>query len=99
MEDMRHKKREILKLLLLNTRSRLISESNVSVGTIDMALVSPRELFVEAFRKGASSMILLHNHPSGDPEPSGEDIRYRTSGSYNYRGPVFCKPERQRGVI
>lgn len=68
-------KREILKLLLLNTRSRLISESNVSVGTIDMALVSPRELFVEAFRKGASSMILLHNHPSGDPEPSGEDIR------------------------
>ena len=75
MEDMRHKKREILKLLLLNTRSRLISESNVSVGTIDMALVSPRELFVEAFRKGASSMILLHNHPSGDPEPSGEDIR------------------------
>lgn len=75
MEDMRHRNREVLKLLLLNTRSRLIADSNVSVGTIDMALVSPRELFVEAFRKGASSMILLHNHPSGDPEPSGEDIR------------------------
>lgn len=75
MEDMRHRNREVLKLLLLNTRSRLIAESNVSVGTIDMALVSPRELFVEAFRKGASSMIMLHNHPSGDPEPSREDIR------------------------
>lgn len=75
MEDMRHRNREVLKLLLLNTRSRLISECNVSVGTVDMALVSPRELFVEALRTGASSMILLHNHPSGDPEPSGEDIR------------------------
>ena len=75
MEDMRHRKREVLKLLLLNTRSKLISESNISVGTMDMTLVSPRELFIEAFQKGASSMILLHNHPSGDPLPSGEDIR------------------------
>nr|WP_294492254.1 DNA repair protein RadC [uncultured Mediterraneibacter sp.] len=75
MEDMRHRKREVLKLLLLNTKSRLISENNISVGTVDMAVVSPRELFIEAFRKGASSMILLHNHPSGDPDPSGEDIR------------------------
>lgn len=75
MEDMRHRNREILKLLLLNTRSKLIDESNISVGTVDMALVSPRELLIEALHKGAVSMILLHNHPSGDPEPSLEDIR------------------------
>ncbi len=75
MEDMRHRKREVLKLLLLNTRSRLISEMDVSVGTVDMALVSPRELFLEALHKNASSIILLHNHPSGDPTPSKEDVR------------------------
>ena len=75
MEDMRHRDREVLKLLLLNTRSRLLAETNVSVGTVDMALVSPRELFIEAFRSGASCIILLHNHPSGDPAPSREDIR------------------------
>lgn len=75
MEDMRHRNREVLKLLLLNTRSRLIGEMNISVGTVDMALVSPRELFVEAVRKDASSIILLHNHPSGDPAPSREDVR------------------------
>ena len=75
MEDMRHRKREVLKLLLLNTRSRLISEMDVSVGTVDMALVSPRELFLEALHKNAASIILLHNHPSGDPAPSKEDVR------------------------
>lgn len=74
MEDMRHKKREVLKLLLLNTKARLIGESSISTGTVDMALVSPRELFVEALRKNAVSIILLHNHPSGDPTPSKEDV-------------------------
>lgn len=75
MEDMRHRNREVLKLLLLNTRSRLIGETNISIGTVDMALVSPRELFIEAFQKDASAIILLHNHPSGDPTPSREDVR------------------------
>lgn len=75
MEDMRYRKREVLKLLFLNTRSRLIGETNVSTGTVDMALVSPRELFIEAFQKNASAIILLHNHPSGDPTPSREDVR------------------------
>ena len=75
MEDMRHREKEVLKLLLLNTRARLIGESEVSVGTVNMALISPRELFLEALRRNAVSIILLHNHPSGDPEPSQEDIR------------------------
>lgn len=75
MEDMRHRKKEVLKLLLLNTRSKLIGENDVSVGTVDMALVSPRELYLEALSMNAVSIILMHNHPSGDPSPSMEDIR------------------------
>ncbi len=74
MEEMRHKKREIMKLLLLNTKSRLIGESDISKGTINASIVSPRELFVEALQKNAVYIILLHNHPSGDPSPSREDI-------------------------
>lgn len=75
MEDMRHLNIEVLKLLLLNTRSRLIGETNISTGTVDTALVSPRELFIEALQRGAVSIILLHNHPSGDPTPSRADVR------------------------
>lgn len=74
MEDMRHKKQEVLKLLLLNTKSRLIGEKNISRGTVNMTLISPRELFIEALQKNAVSIILLHNHPSGDPTPSKEDV-------------------------
>lgn len=85
MEDLRHKKREVMKLLLLNTKSRLISESDVSTGTVNATLVSPRELFVEALQKNAVSIILLHNHPSGDPTPSREDLlttqRVREAGT------------------
>lgn len=74
MEDMRHQKRESMKLLLLNTKSRLIGESDISKGTVNASIVSPRELFVEALQKNAVYIILLHNHPSGDPSPSREDI-------------------------
>lgn len=85
MEDMRHEKREMMKLLLLNTKARLISETDISVGTVNAAVVSPRELFVEALQKNAVSIILMHNHPSGDPTPSREDIlitqKIRDAGS------------------
>ena len=74
MEDMRHKKQEYLKLLLLNTRMRLIGETDISKGTVNVTVISPRELFVEALQKNAVYIILLHNHPSGDPTPSEEDI-------------------------
>ena len=59
---------------MLNTRSKLIGESEISKGTINMSLVSPRELFVEALMKNAVYIILMHNHPSGDPSPSRADI-------------------------
>lgn len=85
MEDMRHHRQEHLKLLMLNTRSRLIGESELSRGTVNMSVISPRELFAEALQKNAVYIILLHNHPSGDPTPSREDIlvteRIREGGS------------------
>lgn len=74
MEDMRHRKQEYMKLVMLNTRSKLIGESELSKGTVNMSLVSPRELFIEALQKNAVYIILLHNHPSGDPMPSADDI-------------------------
>lgn len=74
MEDMRHRKQEHMKLLMLNTKSKLVGEADVSKGTVNASLVSPRELFIEALGKSAVSIILLHNHPSGDPTPSENDI-------------------------
>ena len=74
MEDMRHRKQEHMKLLMLNTKSKLVGEADVSKGTVNASLISPRELFIEALGKSAVSIILLHNHPSGDPTPSENDI-------------------------
>lgn len=74
MEDMRHYKQEHMKLLMLNTKSRLLGETVISKGTVNASLVSPRDLFIEALQKNAVGIILLHNHPSGDPTPSREDI-------------------------
>lgn len=74
MEDMRHQKQEHMKLLMLNTKSKLIGETNISKGTVNSTVVSPRELFIEALEKNAVSIIMLHNHPSGDPAPSQSDI-------------------------
>lgn len=97
MEDMRHRKKEALKLLLLNMKTKLIGESELSLGTINTTLVSPREVFAEALRRNAAAVILLHNHPSGDPTPSREDVlatrrvigredhRDRASGPHHHR--------------
>ena len=74
MEDMRHYKQEHLKLLLLDTKSKLLGETNISKGTVNASIISPRELFIEALQKDAVSIVLLHNHPSGDPTPSKEDV-------------------------
>lgn len=74
MEDMRHQKQEIMKLLMLNTKGKLIGETILTKGTVNSSLVSPRELFIEALEHGAVSIILIHNHPSGDPKPSENDF-------------------------
>ena len=74
MEDLRHEKQEIMKLLMLNSKSKLIGETNISKGTVNASLITPRELFIEALQKNAVSIIIMHNHPSGDPTPSREDM-------------------------
>ena len=73
MEDLRHEKQEIMKLLMLNSKSKLIGETNISKGTVNASLITPRELFIEALQKNAVFVIILHNHPSGEPTPSRED--------------------------
>ncbi|NLH95934.1 MAG: DNA repair protein RadC [Clostridiaceae bacterium] len=74
MEEMRHLKKEVFKVILLNTKNHVIKYLNVSVGSLNASIVHPREVFSEAVRAGCSGMLLVHNHPSGDPEPSREDI-------------------------
>ena len=59
----------------LDSRSRYIGEAEVSVGSLDTTLAHPREVFERAIRAGAASVIVVHNHPSGDPTPSDDDIR------------------------
>ena len=72
MKDLR---REVFKVLLLNRANRLIKEVTVSEGTLDASVVHPREVFREALLEPASSVILIHNHPSGNAAPSEEDLR------------------------
>jgi len=73
MEDLRAKEQECLCLVMLDTRCRLIADRIITVGTVNQSLVSAREIFIEALRHKAVSIILLHNHPSGDPTPSADD--------------------------
>ncbi|OPX94495.1 MAG: hypothetical protein A4E58_02570 [Syntrophorhabdus sp. PtaB.Bin006] len=72
---LRDKAKEHFKLILLNTRNKVIGVSTISIGTLNASLVHPREVFKEAVVRSASSVILVHNHPSNDLEPSEEDIR------------------------
>lgn len=67
-------KRERFHVLYLDSRRRLISSKTVSIGTLDASLVHPREVFAPAFELSASAILVAHNHPSGDPEPSPEDL-------------------------
>jgi len=67
-------KKEHFAILLLDSRNNLIKMSDISVGTLNANLVHPREIFIEALHQNAASIILIHNHPSGDPEPSEDDI-------------------------
>lgn len=74
MEDMRYLKKEHLKVIFLNTKNIIIDVKDLSIGSLSSSIVHPREVFSEAIRKSSSSIIVCHNHPSGDPTPSMEDI-------------------------
>jgi len=68
------KKKEHFMIMCLDSRNRVIKDGNVSVGTLNASLVHPREVFSEAISANAASVIFAHNHPSGDPEPSEDDL-------------------------
>jgi DNA repair protein RadC len=72
--QLKGKKKEHFLVLCLDTRNRLINHRLVSLGSLDTSIVHPREVFKEAVSSCAASVIFAHNHPSGDPEPSREDI-------------------------
>lgn len=74
MEDMRYEKREMFKVLLLNPRGEIMYTQTISIGELTSTLVHPREVFNLAVRKSAAGIVFIHNHPSGDPSPSEEDI-------------------------
>lgn len=73
MEDMRHIEREHFKVVLLDSRDRLIKDFVLFSGTVNATLISPREIFILAMKENASSILMLHNHPSGDSSPSKQD--------------------------
>ena len=70
---MRRYRQEIFVVLLLDSRHRLIGEVEVSRGSLNQSLVHPREVFAPALRESAAAILLVHNHPSGDSQPSRED--------------------------
>jgi DNA repair protein RadC len=72
-QRLRDKKKESFFTLLLDSKNRIIKEERISEGTLTSSLVHPREAFTPAIRESATSLILVHNHPSGDPTPSRED--------------------------
>ncbi len=74
MKDLRHLQKEKICLAMLNANGEIVAREEVASGGISSACVSPREVFSNAVRKGAYAVVLAHNHPSGDPTPSAEDI-------------------------
>src|SRR5690625_3272670 len=74
MEEMRNLNQEHLVVLFLNTKNQIIHRQTIFVGSLYASIVHPREIYREAVKRSAASIICAHNHPSGDPAPSQEDI-------------------------
>lgn len=74
MNDMRYLTEEEFRIAILNTKKELEYLELISIGSVDKTIVEPRDVFQKAIRRNAHTIILLHNHPSGDPRPSIQDI-------------------------
>ena len=75
MERLRHEDQEVLLCMMLDTKNfQLLGEKEITRGTVNATMISPRELFLAALQFRAVHILLVHNHPSGIPEPSGDDI-------------------------
>ncbi len=79
MEKMRHYKTERVMIACLDAKGEFIGEKELSVGSVNSAVISPREIFMEAMKREAVNIILVHNHPSGDPKPSKADMELTVS--------------------
>ena len=73
-ERLKDEKQENFYILMLNTKNNIIGEHLISKGILDASIIHPREVFKPAIKNSASKIILVHNHPSGDPSPSGDDL-------------------------
>ncbi|MCL4426106.1 MAG: DNA repair protein RadC [Firmicutes bacterium] len=74
MEKMRYLDREHFEVLLLDTKNQVLAMELISVGTLNSSVVHPREVFKVAIKRSAAGIVLVHNHPSGDPTPSRDDL-------------------------
>lgn len=74
MEYLRHESCELTILLMLDMKCHMLGDEIISKGTVNASLVSPREIFLTALENKAVQIVILHNHPSGDPKPSREDF-------------------------
>jgi DNA repair protein RadC len=74
MDEMRFLSQEHFVCIYLNTKNQVLHKKTVFIGSLNASIVHPREVFKEAMRRSAASIICFHNHPSGDPNPSREDI-------------------------
>jgi DNA repair protein RadC len=75
MEELRHLREEHFVVLFLNTKNRVIGRQTLSIGSLNASIVHPREVFRAAIRRSSASILCAHNHPSGDPTPSPEDLQ------------------------
>jgi DNA repair protein RadC len=75
MEEMRHLREEHFVCLFLNTKNQVIGRQTLSIGSLNASVVHPREVYRAAIRRSSASILCAHNHPSGDPTPSSEDIQ------------------------
>lgn len=78
MFDMKYLKQEVLRVVFLDTKNQVIATNDIFKGTLNSSIVHPREIFAEALKRHSASIIVCHNHPSGDPTPSKEDINITT---------------------
>lgn len=84
MESLRHEEQEIVLCMMFDTKNNLLGDEIITRGTVNLSLISPREIFLAALAWHAVQIVLVHNHPSGDATPSPEDLlvteRVRTAG-------------------
>lgn len=73
MEEMRYLKQEQIRIVYLDTKNQILGDDVLTVGSVNASILDPRDVFISALKKNAVNIIMIHNHPSGDPTPSRED--------------------------